>query len=217
MLVPTFPFRIPDFQFHQIVLRFEKGEVTMAVSRRIFLRGGMLAAAAYASSPFTASAANRVLPGEKGFPHNGGGHAVPIPGVVGGHERSPEQKHAGLSHIHRDAFAECIGSAFKVSRTSSDAGNDFWLTLLRVQDLPAPIMGNPASMAVPPPAGYARGEQTSAFVLEFSGGPALGVAQDTYFFRHDVLGEFALLIVPSGPQQYTGTINRLEVLKAILA
>lgn len=187
----------------------------MAVSRRIFLRGGMLAAAAYASSPFTASAANRVLPGETSFTHKSGGHTVPIGCDAAGHDRSPEQKYAGLSRIHREAFAECIGSAFKVSRTSSDAGNDFWLTLLRVQDLRAPIMGNPASMAVPPPAGYAQGAQTSAFLLEFSGGPAAGVAQGTYFFQHDTLGEFALLIVPSGPQQYTGTINRLEALKAI--
>lgn len=187
----------------------------MAVSRRTFLRGGMLAAAAYASSPFTASAANRVLPGEKSFPQKSGGHAVPNGSDAGGHDRSSEQIYAGLSHIHRDAFAECIGSAFKVSSTSSDAGSAFWLTLLRVQDLPAPIMGNPASMAVAPPAGYTRGTQTSAFALEFSGGPAAGVRQDTYFFQHDHLGEFAMLIVPSGPQQYTGTINCMETRKAI--
>ncbi|HET9180670.1 MAG TPA: hypothetical protein VFP59_00945 [Candidatus Angelobacter sp.] len=204
----------------------------MAVSRRIFLRGGMLAAA-YAASPFKALAANRALTAETGlqsdgslprtsfpqtivsqpnFPQNGGHHAVPTPGGEGG---TLEQKYAGLSHIHQDAFTQCIGSAFKVTSASGDDSGVFWLTLLRVQDMPAPVMGNPANMAVPPPAGYVLAAQSSAFVLEFSGGPASGVGQDTYFFQHDDLGEFALLIVPSGPEQYVGTINRLQTLKAI--
>ncbi|MGE5324161.1 MAG: DUF6916 family protein [Actinomycetota bacterium] len=184
----------------------------MAVSRRIFLRGGVLAAVAYVSSPLGLFGARRALPVAKAMPHKSRGPAIPVPGGDG---TSPEQKYAGLSHIHQDAFTEAIGSAFKVSRTSGNSSRSFWLTLLRVQALPAPVVGNPASMAVPPPAGYAQGAQTSAFVLEFSGGPAAGVSQDTFFFQHDHLGEFALLIVPSGPQQYTGTINRLETLRVI--
>lgn len=187
----------------------------MAISRRIFLRGGVLTAAAYASLPFEGLGVNRVLPVEKSFPHKSSGHATPKPGGQHASDPGTEQKYAGLSHIHQDAFAQCVGSAFKVTSTSSHAGSAFWLTLLRVQDMPAPVMGNPSSMAVPPPPGYAQGPQSSAFVLEFSGGPVSGVGQDTYFFQHERLGEFALLIVPSGPEQYAGTINRLQALKAI--
>lgn len=91
----------------------------------------------------------------------------------------------------------------------------FWLTLLSVQDMEAPAPMNPASMAVPPPAAISNAAQTSAFSLSFSGGPAQGVGQDTYFFEHPELGQFALLIVPAGPEQYVAIINRLTVRKAI--
>ena len=74
---------------------------------------------------------------------------------------------------------------------------------------------NPASMAVPPPAAVSNAAQTSAFSLTFSGGPAQGVGQDTYFFEHPELGQFALLIVPAGPEQYVAIVNRLTVRKAI--
>jgi hypothetical protein len=70
-------------------------------------------------------------------------------------------------------------------------------------------------MAVPPPAALLQPFRTAAFSLHFSGGPADSLEQGTFFVEHDELGEFALFIVPAGPQQYTAIINRLPELKPI--
>jgi hypothetical protein len=186
----------------------------MKVSRRIFMRSGVLSAAACLAHPLQAiAAANRALPGDRNLPQRSGG-STPVSHGPLPHIESPEQKFAGLDHLSRDAFAEAVGSAFKVS-TISGNGEVFWLTLLSVQDfeLPAPL--NSASMAVPPPAAISNAAQTSSFNLSFSGGPAQGVGQDTYFFEHPELGQFALLIVPAGPEQYVAVVNRLIVRQAI--
>ena len=185
----------------------------MKVSRRIFMRGSVLSAAACLAYPFRALAGQRALPGDRNLPQRNGG-STPVSQGSLPHIESPEQKFAGLDHLTQDAFAQAVGSAFKVS-TVSGKNEVFWLTLLSVQDMQAPLPPNPASMAVPPPAAISNAAQTSAFSLNFSGGPAQGVGQDTYFFAHPELGQFALLIVPAGPEQYVAVVNRLTVRKAI--
>lgn len=185
----------------------------MKVSRRIFMRSGVLSAAACLSYPFRAMAGQRVLPGDRNLPQRNNG-SIPIPHASLPHGESPEQKFAGLDHLTQDAFAQAVGSAFKIS-TQSGNGEVFWLTLLAVKVVDPPAPMNPASMAVPPPAAISNAAQTSAFSLSFSGGPAQGVPQDTYFFEHPELGQFALLIVPAGPEQYMAIVNRLIVRRAI--
>ncbi len=185
----------------------------MKVSRRIFMRSGVLSAAACLAYPFRALAGQRALPGDRNLPQRNGG-STPVPPGSLPHVKSPEQKLAGLDHLTRDVFSEALGSAFQVS-TMSGKGEVFWLILLSVQDLDPPAAPNPASMAVPPPAAISNAAQTSGFSLKFSGGPAQGVGQDTYFFEHPELGQFALLIVPAGPEQYVAIVNRLTVRKAI--
>jgi len=185
----------------------------MKVSRRIFMRSGVLSAAACLSYPFQSLAAGRALPVDRNLPQRNGSSTPVSHGPIT-HVESPDQKFAGLDHLTRDAFAGAVGSAFQVN-TRSGNSEVFWLTLLSVRDLEAPVPSNPASMAVPPPAAISNAAQTSAFSLSFSGGPAQGVSQDTYFFQHPGLGQFALLIVPAGPEQYVAIINRLTVRTAI--
>lgn len=185
----------------------------MKVSRRIFMRSSVLSAAACLASPFRALAGQRALPGDRNLPQRNGG-SIPVPHASLPHGESPNQKFAGLDHLTHDVFAQAVGSAFKVS-TVSGQGEVFWLTLLSVKELEAPAPPNPASMAVPPPAAISNAAETLAFSLSFSGGPAQGVGQDTYFFEHSELGQFALLIVPAGPEQYVAVVNRLTVRKAI--
>jgi hypothetical protein len=185
----------------------------MKVSRRIFMRSGVLSAAACLAHPFRALAGQRAFPGDRNLPQRNSS-STPVPHAPLPHGESPQQKFAGLDHLTRDIFADAVGTAFKVS-TRSGKGEVFWLTLLSVQDMEAAAPTNPASMAVPPPAAISNAAQTSAFSLTFSGGPAQGVGQDTYFFEHPELGQFALLIVPAGPEQYVAIVNRLTVRKAI--
>jgi hypothetical protein len=147
------------------------------------------------------------------LPQRSGG-STPVPNLSKPHNPTPDQKFAGLDHLTRDSFAQAVGSAFKVS-TRSGNGEVFWLTLLSAQQLEAPAPPNAASMAVPPPAALSNAAKTSAFSLSFSGGPAQGVGQDTYFFEHPELGQFALLIVPAGPEQYVAIVNRLITRTAV--
>jgi hypothetical protein len=84
-----------------------------------------------------------------------------------------------------------------------------------VKDLDAPVAINPANMAVAPPAALLQAAHTTGFVLGFSGGPLPNVEQETFSFQHPELGQFALFIVPAGPQQYTAIINRLQ-LKSVI-
>ena len=49
-------------------------------------------------------------------------------------------------------------------------------------------------------------------MLTFTGGPSDGLAQGTYLFEHDTLGEFRLFVVPEGinPQSYVAVFNQVE-------
>lgn len=180
----------------------------MTVSRRMFLRGGVFTAAAFASLPFSAVAGSRVLPGETVLPGKSPATANRPAGPPAGPESS-RAIYGALSQMSRQSFEQAIGSSFQVTATSSN-GQPFWLRLLSVKDLPVPATMDPASMAVPPPPAAANAPHTTGFLLTFSGGPLKNVAQGSYFFRHAQMGQFALFIIPVGPQQYSAIINWLS-------
>ena len=101
----------------------------LAFSRRIFLRHGVLAAAACAASPFSAMALS--------------GPRIPL----GSSEETDLRKSSGagsdtwqdhamaLDHLDRTAFSGAVGTNFKVL-TGADQLS-VWVTLLAVEDLPA--------------------------------------------------------------------------------
>jgi len=182
----------------------------MSVSRRVFLGGSVATAIACASAPLAAlSGSERILPRDTNLPNRNNGPAADIAGIAAKKPESPEQRFGGMANLSRDHFASAIGSAFKLSSTSGKSA-PFWLTLLSVTDLTAPAAMNPASMAVPPPAAARQSLSTDAFSLAWSGGPTQNVQQQTFFVEHPHLGQFALFIVPAGPQQYTAIVNRLQ-------
>jgi hypothetical protein len=173
----------------------------MAFSRRIFLRHGVLAAAACASSPFSAMAF--------------GARRTPIGGnEEGSQQRTPvagsdnwQDYASALDHLGRNAFSGVIGTSFKVI-TGTDQ-MPVWVTLLAIEDLPAIVPVNPASFAVANTRG-GFAPATSGFVLLFGGSSP--VPQDTHLFEHQDLGRFALFTVPAGNgrQIYTAVVNRLD-------
>ena len=182
----------------------------MAVSRRIFLGGSVATAIACASAPLAAlSGGGRILPRETSLPNRNSGSTGDIPQISAKKPETPEQRYNGIANLSRDSFAGAIGSAFKLSSTSGNSA-PFWLTLLSVTELSAPPVMNPASMAVPPPAAARQALSTDAFSLAWFGGPIQNVQQGTFFVEHPQLGQFALFIVPAGPQQYTAIVNRLQ-------
>lgn len=176
----------------------------MAFSRRIFLRHGVLAAAACASNPLMVFGARR----------------NPIGGnEEGGSQRTPAansdnwQDHAAaLDHLGRNAFSGAVGTNFKVFTAAGQP--PVWVTLLAVEDLPAIAPVNPASLAVANKrTGFAP--TSSGFVLLFGGSSP--VPQDTHLFEHQDLGRFALFTVPAGngSQVYTAVVNRLDAAAVI--
>jgi hypothetical protein len=196
------------FQF-QVRKTFAKEKVNMAVSRRIFLSGSVATAIACASAPLAAlGGGGRPLPRETGLPNRNNASVGAISDIEVKKTETPEQQYGSLAHITRDSFAAAIGSAFKFSSTSGKS-QSFWLRLLSVKDLDAPLATNPAAMAVSPPAAAQQNVRTSAFSLAWFGGPLHTVQQETFFVEHAELGQFALFIVPAGPQQYTAIVNRL--------
>lgn len=178
----------------------------MAFSRRMFLRHGVLAAAACASNPFSAMAF--------------GGRRTPI----GGSEEGGSQKTlaagsdnwqdhaAALDLLGRNAFSGAVGSSFKVF--AGEGQLPVWVTLLAVEDLPVIAPVNPASFAVMNKrSGFAP--TSSGFVLLFGGSSP--VPHETHLFEHQDLGRFALFTAPqgNGSQIYTAVVNRLDA--AIIA
>jgi uncharacterized protein DUF6916 len=181
----------------------------MAVSRRKFLSSSVSTALACASAPLMALGGGRALPHDTGLPNRNGGVAGDTPKIPAKQTVTSEQRYGGMAQLSRDSFTGAVGSAFKLSNTSGDS-TPFWLRLLSVTDLTAPVPANPAAMAVSPPLAAQQIVRTSSFSLAFFGGPLPGVQQGTFFVEHPDLGEFALFIVPAGPQQYTATVNRLQ-------
>lgn len=171
----------------------------MAFSRRIFLRHGVLAAAACATNPLMVFGARRAPIGGN---EEGGLQRTPGAGSDNWHDHA-----AALDHLNRNAFSGAIGSSFKVF--TGVGQSPVWVTLLAVEDLPAIAPVNPASFAVAnKQSGFAP--TSSGFVLLFGGSSP--VPQDTHLFEHQDLGRFALFTVPgaNGTQIYTGVVNRLD-------
>jgi hypothetical protein len=172
----------------------------LAFSRRLFLRHGVLAAAACAGSPLLAFGGSRPIGGNEET-----GPLLKTPGAQSGNW----QDHAGaLDHLDRDAFAAALGTNFKVFLSDSNA-SPVWVTLLAVDDLPKIVPANTASFAVANKAS-SFAPTSSGFVLVFGGSSAL--PQATHLFEHDGLGRFGLFTVPegNGQQLYTAVVNRLD-------
>lgn len=182
----------------------------MAISRRKFLGTSVATAVACAAAPLAAlSGGGRMLPRDTSLPTRKSGSTGDIAEISAKKPETPEQRYGHIANLSRDSFAGAIGSAFKLSGTSGKS-SPFWLTLLSVIDLSAPPATNPASMAVPPPPAARQAVSTDAFNLSWFGGPIHNVQQDTFFVEHAELGQFALFIVPAGPQQYTAIVNRMQ-------
>lgn len=160
----------------------------MSVSRRKLLHHSIFAGIAYAASPLLTWA-----------------------GKKKSSDSSPEEAAANntLEHLTRADFNGAIGSGFQVT-PSTGKSSPVWLRLLAVDDLPALVPVNTASMDVPPKQ-TSSPVHTDGFMLVFLGTLPQPLDQGTYTFDHPVLGKFSLLIVPNGQesQTYTAVINRL--------
>jgi hypothetical protein len=157
----------------------------MSVSRRRFLQGSAMAAAACTAAPL----------------HAWNNKKPALDGEIN-HIRGPH----GVS---RQDFERIVGSSFKVSPTTGNAGT-VWLRLLAVDDLPDLEPVNTGIMSVPPKTAISS-VSTTGFMLRFTG-PGTRLPQGTYAFEHAGLGKFALLIVPGGPGlgTYTAVFNLLS-------
>src|SRR5437763_1510934 len=141
----------------------------------------------------------------------------PSPEIRGAGDKSRLKNGTGgsqgvtLEHLHRDSFADAVGSGFQVSGDESGA-DSVWLRLLSVNDFVKPTPVNPANLAVQLKKPSFQ-PATTAFSLVFLGPAFQLLSQNTYVFRHDDLGTFRLFIVPNGlgQQTYTAVINRLDV------
>ena len=168
----------------------------MAVSRRRFLHSGMFAAIACTASPVVSWADHVPLQ-----------HPLPTKNAGNKAAASDWEHHAGaLDHITRNDFTKAVGSAFAVF--PNGATSPIFLRLLSVSDLPALSPVNTASMAVSPKSS-GTAPSTSGFMLFFSGPGTPALRQGTYLFQHSGIGDFALLIVPAGVDEYSAVINRL--------
>jgi hypothetical protein len=169
-------------------------------SRRLFLRHGILAAAACAGSPLLALGGGRPIGGNE--------EAGPLRRGPSANSGSWQDYATALDYMGRDAFAGAVGTNFKVF-LSADNTLPVWVTLLAVQDLPKIAPANTASFAVVNKAPSVA-PASSGFVLIFGGSSEL--PQGTHLFEHDGLGRFALFTVPqgNGQQLYTAVVNRLN-------
>jgi hypothetical protein len=173
----------------------------LAFSRRMFLRHGVLAAAAAcASSPLLALGNRR--------PTGGDDNANPLQRVPSSKSGSWQDHASALDNLGRAMFAGAVGTNFKVF-LSADHSSPVWVTLLAVQDLPQITPANTASFAVANKASSIT-PTSSGFLLVFAGSSPL--PQSTNLFEHDALGRFALFTVPegNGQQLYNAVVNRLD-------
>lgn len=173
----------------------------MAVSRRIFLHHGVLAAVACAASPVFALGSQRSVGGSEDT-----GALSKQPSIGG--SNNWQDHAAALQGMSREQFAGVVGTNFKV--TLPGDAQPVWITLQAVEDLPEIVPVNSASFAVPIKQSSIAPAvpSTSGFLLKFGG--STPVAQGTYLLEHDSLGLFALFIVPAGSGVYTAVINRLN-------
>jgi len=173
----------------------------VAFSRRLFLRHGVLAAAAAcASSPLLALGGGRPIGGNE--------EAGPLRRGPSSNSGSWQDHASALDNLSRDTFSGAVGTNFKVFLTAGSAA-PVWVTLLAVEDLPKTTPANTGSFAVANKAASFT-PTSNGFVLVFGGSTEL--PQETHLFEHDGLGRFALFTVPqgNGQQLYNGVINRLD-------
>ena len=172
----------------------------MAVSRRMFLQRGVLAAAACATTPLLALGSKPPVAGDEA----GDSHA--LPNHPGSGLASWQDHAAAFDHLGRSSFSSAIGTNFKVTVAGSD--QPVWITLAAVEDLPAIVPVNQASFAVPSKQ-FSAPPASSGFLLIFNGSSPL--PQGTHLFQHDSLGSFALFTVPQSNQQTScAVVNRLD-------
>ncbi len=171
----------------------------MAVSRRIFLQQGVLAAVGCAATPLLASTPKR--------PTGGDDQTRETPNHLPSGSSNWQDHASALDHLGRSQFTGAIGSEFKVIVDGS--AQPIWVTLSAVEDLP--------SLSAASQAGSAAGNQpsssaptTSGFLLVFWSSSEL--PQGSHLFQHSSLGNFALFTVPAGngQQTYIATVNRLD-------
>jgi hypothetical protein len=96
-----------------------------------------------------------------------------------------------LGNYSKASFISYLNSVFQLQTSIGIVA----VTLTKVDDMPAPKGGE-------------------CFTLQFRGG-SRALPQATYMITHPALGTFALLLVPSGPDQngaqgYLATLNRLS-------
>jgi hypothetical protein len=163
---------------------FLQHEVTMSVSRRKFLQNSALVAIGCVANPL--------------FPP--AGHAQTSGSGKNGTQASM------LPALHRQTFADSIGTSFQVS--DGGISQPVWLQLQAVDDPPAIVVVDTDSMDVSPPSNSST-RDTNGFVLTLGGGPGEGLQQGTYTFQSSSLGTFSMFIVPAGPQLYTAVFNQL--------
>lgn len=171
----------------------------MAVSRRGLLHHGVLAALAFVARPLLALDRKRTIDG--GDEPSDAFFRYPS-------RPDSWQNHASaLERLSRESFAAAVGTNFKALDDASS--QPVWLTLHAVEDLPRIGVANLASMAVAPRQSSSP-IASSGFVLVF--GSSAQMPQGTRLFQHDVLGRFALFIVPEGDgaQVYSAVVNRLD-------
>ncbi len=127
-----------DFKNQIFPMLLGERRCNLAFSRRIFLRHGVLAAAACASNPLMAFGARRgpIAGNEEGGPQR----------TPGAGSDNWQDHAAALDRLGRNAFSGAIGSSFKVFTGAGQL--PVWVTLLAVEDLPAIAPVNPASFAV---------------------------------------------------------------------
>jgi uncharacterized protein DUF6916 len=171
----------------------------VAVSRRIFLRQGVLAAVGCAATPLLASTPKR--------PTGGDDQTREANNHVSSGSSNWQDHAAALDHLGRSQFASAIGSDFKV--TVDGSAQPIWLTLTAVNDLPSVALANQAGSVVRNQP-LSSAPTTSGFVLVFWSSSDL--PQGSHLFQHSGLGNFALFTVPAGNGQQTfiATVNRLE-------
>jgi hypothetical protein len=163
---------------------FLQHEVIMKASRRKFLQNSALIAIGCVANPL--------------FPP--AGHTQTSGSVENGTQTSM------LPAPQRQAFVGAVGSSFQVS--DGGLSQPVSLQLQAVNDPPAVVVVDTASMDVPPPANLTT-TSTNGFVLTLGGGPVEGLKQGTYTFQSSSLGTFSMFIVPGGPQLYTAVFNQL--------
>jgi len=170
----------------------------VAVSRRMFLHQGVLAAAACATTPLLARSKN---------PIGGDDQTRITPSPASSGSGSWDDHAAALDRLGRGQFSNAVGTSFKV--TIEGGAQPVFVTLTAVNDLPALPQANPASFAVANRRSAAA-PATAGFMLFFWSSSPL--PQGTHLFQHASLGSFALFTVPAGngQQTYVATVNRLD-------